>query len=174
MDLLKTFITFTAGVIVSLFVLDRIQHSRAVDKAKEDAFYQVRIRALDDFRESAVTYDLSAYSAFTDLYQWRGKAKTEAMLRYEQSAFPRLRLARETVALLFPDLAGDMMLYETKTKARHDLYDAIVDTRLDGRDDTALFPDAKRAAFDTLTVETSSLRSQIVQKIASRLFPLTQ
>jgi hypothetical protein len=67
MELFKTFVTFTAGALVSLLVIERIQHSRAVVKAKEDAFYKVRVRSLADFRESAVTYDRAGYSAFTDL-----------------------------------------------------------------------------------------------------------
>ena len=171
MDLLKSVIAFGVGALISLLVIEQIQYARAVAKAKEDAFYSVRLKALGDFRQSAVAYDLAAHSAYTDLYQWKDKIKTAAMLRYEQDAYPTWQLACETVLHLFPESKSPMAQYQEKNKQRHALYDRLVDQRLDGTDETPINPWVHRKNFDALTEEMATIRSQLIHAVQKQLFP---
>lgn len=171
MDLLKSVIAFTGGALISLFVIEQIRYHRLVAKAREDAFYAVRLKSLSDFRQSTVAYDLTAHTAYTDLYQWKDKIKTIAMLKYEQDAHPTWQLAYETVLHLFPESKSAMDRYREKNKQRHALYDRLVDQRLDGNDTTAIEPWRHRKEFDQLTEEMGAIRSQRVEVSQKQLFP---
>jgi hypothetical protein len=89
MDLLKSAITFTVAALVSLFVIDHIQEQRIQRKARADAAYTAKLKALEEFRLATVQYDIAADAAFASLFEWGTREKSAPMLRYEQDAFPK-------------------------------------------------------------------------------------
>src|SRR4051794_28865262 len=93
MDLAKSAITFTVGLIVTLTVVYGIQRKRDEQQKRRDALFALRLAAIDAFQKACVNYELAAVAAYTDLYQWTGKTKTENMQRYEGSAYGDFRSA---------------------------------------------------------------------------------
>lgn len=172
MDLAKNAVSFSVAAVLSLFVLDRVQEQRAQDKARADSFYSTRLKSLEDFRTATVAYDLAAHIAYTDLYEWKTRIKTPAMLRYEQEAYPRWFLSLETVQHLFPKQASDIQALTILAAQRHNLYDTLVDERLDSKEPTKpIDPWAKRVEFNQLGGASREARAKLIAKLQSSLFP---
>jgi hypothetical protein len=171
MELLKGAISFTVAAFVSITLIDNVQANRQIEKARADAYYSARLKALEDFRAASVTYDLAAHTAYTELYQWKSKEKTPAMLKYEQEAYPRWLLALETLENLYPNISADTKLLDAKAFARHKLYDTLVDTRLDGIMTTPIDPWAKRHDFNSISEVMRTKRAELISKLQKSLFP---
>ena len=141
MDLLKSAIAFTLAGVVSLFVVDKLQAERATEKARADAFYTTRLKALDDFRTASVKYDLAGHTAYTELYQWHGKEKVKAMLLYEQESYPTWKLSLETIAQLFPSQSKNVDAILYTNRKRDAIYRVWLNWRLDAKEvDVPLAP----------------------------------
>jgi len=69
MDLAKFVFTFGVTALVTLFGINRIQERRTRQQNRADALLRLQMDALHEFRRAAVTYEVAALSAFTDLYE---------------------------------------------------------------------------------------------------------
>ena len=172
MDLLKWIITFLLGALLSYFVVDKLQETRLRERAKTDALFRLRLDTTQQFQRALATYDVAALSAYTDLYQWRGKAKTSSMEWYERQAYSGWLVAVDDLAKRFPENESVnknlATLREANTK-RHRLYDDWVDVRLDGTDTTPIMPRDTRTAFNALSDQMARLRAQIISEIEGRI-----
>jgi hypothetical protein len=168
MDLLKWVITFLLGAVLSFFVVDRLQEKRLKERAKADAMFRLRLDALQQFQRALATYDVAALSAYTDLYQWRGKTKTSSMEWYERQAYSGWLVAVDDLDKRFPTCESIQQKLAALRKAnaeRHRLYDRWVDKRLDGSDTTPITPAETRGQFDTLSGQIAGLRADVIDKI---------
>ncbi|MGV7244385.1 hypothetical protein [Caballeronia sp. M23-90] len=180
MDLLKNAISFVAAAAITLFVINRVQDSHAFENAKATAYYSERVKALDEFESAALRYDLSAHTAFTDLFEWRSKQKTSAMLKYEQDDYPRWLLALETVQFLFVDCANAVQALEDAGTRRHKIYHDNVVAQVDrnGEIDEKWRSEQvnnlwkARKEFDNLTDDMGQKRKHLVAGIQTSLFPI--
>jgi hypothetical protein len=172
MDLLKSGITFTIAALVSLFLIDHIQEQRVANKAKADAAYSARLKALADVRLATVQYDAAADAAFADLFQWSQREKTSAMVRYEQEAYPQWLTALETAVSLFPQQSSEIGKLVRAAQKRHSIYDRLVDERLDSKEVTkSVNPWPVRSDFKVLTDQLVTLRADVVRKLQAAVFP---
>lgn len=172
MELLKSGITFTIAALISLFVIDYIQDQRVQKKAKADAAYSARLKALDDFRSATVNYDTAAEAAFAALFEWSGREKTAAMIRYEQDAYPKWLSAIETTSHMYPREASEIEKLVLMSTKRHGIYDGLVDQRLDSKDPSKpIDPWAVRTAFHSSSRDLTALRAQIIKSLQSDVFP---
>lgn len=172
MDLLKSGITFTIAALVSLFLIDHIQEQRVQNKAKADAAYASRLKALADIRLATVQYDAAADAAFADLFQWSERQKTPAMVRYEQEAYPQWQAAVETAAHLFPQQSAEISKLAGVARKRHSIYDRLVDERLDSKEAFKLVnPWPVRDEFKLLSDQLVTLRAELVTQLQAAVFP---
>lgn len=171
MDLLKSAISFTVAAVVSLFIIDTVQANRAQEKARAEAYYATRLKALEDFRASTVAYDLAAHTAYAELYQWKSKVKTPAMLRYEQEAYPSWWLSIENIQHLFPTHVADAQTLAAKGQERHSMYDRLVDKRLDTTGVAAIDPWSTRKEFNELSESMRKARTELIAKLQGSMFP---
>jgi hypothetical protein len=167
-DLLKSAITFTIGAVITLFVIDRIYESREKQRKVEDAIFQLRLGALQEFRRSTANYGVAAQSAYTDLYQWHGKEKTGSMKWYEGTAYGEYLAAVAELHNRFPNrenIVDALAALDIAHKKRHGLYDKWVDSRLDHSPEALIDPGSDRLEFDALHAETLQLRGQIIEAV---------
>ena len=168
MDLLKNGIAFTIGAFVTVFILNRLEDRRAANRFVSEAAFQMRVRALDDFRRFTLRYCRAAIAAYTDLYQWilvPDRTKTDTMRRYEEETFEDFTVAIEAVRERFAEVPRCTELLdqlEVANKERHRLYDVIVDAKLDGGTIPPSRPAADRAAFKKALDEVISIREQVL------------
>lgn len=171
MDLAKSAVSFTFAAFVSLFLIGRLQEARVLEKARGDAFYSARLEALEEFREASVGYDLAAHTAYTELYQWDRSPKSEAMLAYEQDAYPRWFISLETIQFLYPELTDKTESVRRLGQTRHKIYDHMIDAVLDNRSTAQeLQPEQERECFDALGQGSKHARSQLIASIQHSLF----
>lgn len=172
MDLLKSGITFTIAALVSLFLIDHIQEKRIQNKAKEDAAYATRLKALAEIRSATVQYDTAADAAFADLFQWSGRQKTSAMVRYEQEAYPQWLSAVETASHMFPWQCAEIEKIVSTALKRHAIYDRLVDQRLDSKEASkAIDPWPVRSDFKSMSAQLVILRAELIKQLQSAVFP---
>ena len=172
MDLLKSGITFTIAALVSLFLIDHIQERRVANKAKADAAYSARLKALADIRLATVRYDAAADAAFADLFQWSQREKTPAMVRYEQEAYPQWLAAVETAVHLFPQQSPEISKLVAAAQKRHSIYDWLVDERLDSKEVTkSVNPWPVRGDFKVMSEQLVTLRAEVVRQMQAAVFP---
>ena len=172
MDLLKWIITFLLGALLSYFVVDRLQETRLKERAKTDALFRLRLDAIQQFQRALATYDVAALSAYTDLYQWRGKTKTSSMEWYERQAYSGWLVALDDLAKRFPESVSvkkNLTALREANSKRHRLYDRWVDVRLDGSDTTPIAPAQTRADFNALSEEITSLRAEVISEIEASI-----
>jgi hypothetical protein len=171
MDVLKSGITFTIAALVSLFLIDHIQEQRIQNKAKADAAYATRLKALAELRLVTVQYDTAADAAFADLFEWSGRQKTSAMVRYEQEIYPQWLSATETASHMFPLQSAEIANLATTALKRHAIYDKLVDERLDSRDASeSIDPWPVREDFKSLSAQLVTLRSELIGNLQSAVF----
>jgi len=172
MDLLKSGITFTIAALASVFVIDHIQEQRIQNKAKADAAYTTRLKALADIRLATVQYDAAADAAFADLFQWSDRVKTPAMVRYEQEAYPKWMAAVETASHMFPQQSAEIGKLISTAQKRHAIYDKLVDERLDSKEATKMVdPWPVRGQFKLLSAQLMTSRTELVKQLQSAVFP---
>ena len=175
MDLLKWVITSVFAVLGSYFVMDRLQDTKQDARNRADAAFRLEIASLQDFQSALATYEVAAVTAYTDLYQWRGKDKTAGMEWYERQAYAGLLLALADADNRFKTVAGlpDLLTsLRADIDRRHRLYDRWVDLRLDNEASTPISPGTTRAEFDSLTSQISARRAEIVEAVESELLPV--
>lgn len=167
MDLLKAFVSFAVIAFITSLVLDRYSERQAKRRSQDDAAFRLRVDALREFRRATLVYDVAAHSAFADLFQWKGKQKTDTMLHYEQDAFAGWKSAIEEALLREKDdnqLRDALSGLTNAVQKRHLIYDGLVDTRLDGDETTPIDPDSKRSEFKRLSQEISARRAQALDR----------
>lgn len=167
MDIAKFAITFSATAAVTLFAINRVQEQRARRRNRAEALFQLQMDALREFRRAAVSYEVAALSAYTDVYQWKGGDKTSAMQRYENTAFGDLDAALDGLEIRFKDSSDTVDEIERLRevhKTRHDIYDVLVDMQLDTDEELSLWDsaDRKREEFNSLLDEAKKLRKRLI------------
>jgi hypothetical protein len=169
MDLLKSGIVFALGAFITALVLNRLEDRRAANRFVSEAAFQLRVRALDDFRRYTLRYLRAAIAAYTELYQWVlvvDRAKLATMHRYEQEAYEDFSVAMEEVRIRFaevPECVALIAALDASNKKRHRIYDLIVDAKLDGIEDFRSRPAADRTAFNSATYDVMDLRERVLQ-----------
>jgi hypothetical protein len=166
MDLLKSGITFTIGLIVTLTIVYSIQRRREAGQKRTDAFFALRLAAVDAFHKACSVYELASLAAYTDLYQWVGKVKTEAMQRYESSAYGEFASTLTSFRSRFssePRIAEMLDKLVAENRSRHLIYDSLVDDRLDNGPGTVIDPRSRRAEFDTHLATMRTLREDSIR-----------
>jgi hypothetical protein len=166
MDLAKSGITFVVGLVITLTIVHAIQSRRDARQKRVDAVFALRLATVDAFQRASVLYELASLAAYTDLYQWIGKSKTEAMSRYETTAYGELSAATSSFRIRFRDRQPILRMVEELEQlnvGRHKLYDDLVDRRLDNRPDTAIEPKATRPRFDELLTSIRAKREEILR-----------
>ena len=167
MDLLKSAISFSVAGAVTLFVIDAVQLHRTDAKARADAFYQARLKALDDFRSTAIGYDMNARIAFSDLRQVTPSAKTPAMATFENESLVKWAMSLETIAYLFPSLEGKAKALSHLGAQRYRIY-------ADERDTPSRNAQSSQTKFNDITDQIEKARSELVLQIHNSLFPSTR
>jgi hypothetical protein len=171
MDLVKSAITFSVAALISLFLIDFVQEQRIQKKARADAEYSARLKALDEFRSTSVHYDAAAHAAFADLFEWKVRLKTPAMVRYEQDAYPKWKASIETTSHMFPEHSADIRSLEKAALARHDIYNTLVDQRLDSREPLKeVNPWPVRGDFHSLSKQSAEARTLVIRALQSAVF----
>ena len=168
MDLLKWTVTFFVGALLSYCVVDRLEDQRLRERARADASFRLKLSSAQEFQRALVSYDVAAVSAYTDLYQWKGKLKTPAMVWYEREAYAGWIIALEDLEKRFASNTAIMQAVSdlrSANKKRHKIYDGLVDYRLDRSDTTPIDPERTRGDFDELSKTIAQLRGEIVEKI---------
>lgn len=177
MDLLKFALTFGLSALASVLFINRIEERRARRRSREEALFQIQMEALREFHRTATAYEVAAGSAYTDLYQWKGKEKTGAMQRYENESYGEYSAALDRLehqcekysraeGKIF-DLIGEL---RSRHAARHRIYDELVDYQLDSTSgDLDLWSEAheRRAEFDQELNEAKRFRQEIVSTVES-------
>lgn len=174
MDLAKFAITFGATAIVTLYGINRVQERRARRQNRAEALFQLQMDALREFRRAAVTYEVAALSAYTDVYQWKGGDKTPAMQKYENTAFGDLNSALDGLEIRFKD-GGNTVEKVKKLReiheTRHKIYDNLVDPQLDTDEEHDLWLSAneKRDEFDALLNEAKEIRKHLITAVEENI-----
>jgi hypothetical protein len=126
------------------------------------------LSSAQEFQKALASYDVAAVSAYTELYQWKGKLKTPAMEWYERQAYAGWIIAIEDIEKRFPsDKSIQKAISELRSanEERHIIYDRWVDRRLDNADNTPIDPKSTREKFNDLSKKVAQLRGEIVEKI---------
>ena len=168
MDLIKWTVTFFLGALLSYFIVDKLEDQRLQKRAKEDASFRLKLSSAQEFQRALASYDVAAVSAYTELYQWKGKLKTPAMEWYERQAYAGWIIAIEDIEKRFAsDKSIQQAISELRSanKERHIIYDHWVDHRLDNADNTPIDPKSTREKFNDLSKKIAQLRGEIVEKI---------
>jgi hypothetical protein len=166
MDLAKSGITFVVGLVITLTIVHAIQTRRDARQKRVDAIFALRLATVDAFQRASVLYEVASLAAYTDLYQWRGKGKTEAMARYEGSAYGELIAATSSFRVRFRDQPAILQMldeFEQFNRGRHKLFDNLVDRRLDHESDTVIEPQTTRPQFDSLLTSMRKRREDILR-----------
>ena len=179
MDLLKFALTFGLSALATVLIINRVEERRAKRRSRDDALFQLQMDALREFYRTAITYEVAAGSAYTDLYQWRSKEKTAAMQRYENEDYTQYSAALDRLEYLYDrylrrDGAALVLIEELRSRheERHLIYDALVDYQLDSEaGDLDLWSEAeeRREEFDYQLNEAKRLRQEIISVVEGKV-----
>lgn len=178
MDLLKFAVTFGASAVVTVLIINRIQEQRARERSRAEALFKFQMDALAEFRRAALIYEVSALSAYTDVYQWKGGDKTAAMQNYGVSAYGNYQVALDGLKHRFKDNSDALRfieeLKETHEK-RHKIYDELVDIQLDTGPGINMWSHAskERVRFNKLLKDAGRLRQEINSAVENEILATT-
>ena len=172
MDLVKFTVTFGLSALVTVLVINRVQERRARQRSRAEALFQLQMDALREFRRAAATYEVAALSAYTDIYQWKGREKTAAMQRYEGPAYGDFLAALDGIEHRFKNNTEAVKLItdlREKHKKRHKIYDRLIDVQLDTGPNLDMWnlANEKRKEFDELLSRATRLRQDIISAVES-------
>ncbi len=180
MDLLKFFITFAVGALVTVFVLDVIESKRTAQRVRCQTIIDSKISALDNFSKHSLVYSEAAYDAWTELYRWREREMTGAMRRYTEEAHENLTVSLEDVRHRFsdyPKVIDTVTKFEDATYKLWRVYDTFVDSRLDRLETEERVPqipraslESQRSEFDDRRKEALTIRAEIIQMLEKILY----
>lgn len=180
MDLVKFIITFGAGALVTVFVLDKIEHKRTAQRVRCQTIIDSKLSALNNFSRSSLGYNEAAYNAWTELYRWRDREMTGAMRRYTEDAHENLTVAVQDISHRFSDyqpVIDNLTAFNKATYKLWRVYDNFVDSRLDRLESEESVPqvprrdlEAKRDEFNNNREEVSEIRLRIIKQLEKILY----
>jgi len=180
MDLVKFCLTFGAGAVITVFVLNGIEAKQAAQRVRCQTIIDSKITTLSEFTKSSLIYNEAAYDAWTELYRWREREMTPAMRRYTEDSHENLTIALENVKHRFNEYESvieTLKEFENATYTLWKLYDGFVDLRLDKMETEEFVSQVprnqlqeQRDVFNKYREEVSRIRSILINKLEKILF----
>lgn len=172
MELLKNAIIGGTALTITLTFVNRIDARRVRENAQVNAYFDARIKALDNFVKAGAHYDHAAHTAYVEMHAWEPgvKEKRTKMIEFETVAFPEWSLSMEAISNLFADCAGSVAKLRSIAESRYRLYHrhVVADRSRFNAYDVGLWAD--RQEFEAHTTKIRSLRSEIVGQIQRYLY----
>ena len=180
MDLIKFFVTFGVGAMITVLFLNSIEAEQTAQRVRCQTIIDSKLSALNSFSKSSLVYNEAAYDAWTELYRWREREMTGAMRRYTEDAHELLTISVEEIRHRFSGyqtVIETVKDFEGATYRLWRVYDTFVDTRLDRLETEENVPqiprsglEAKRGEFDNTRKAVSQIRKKIIEQLEYILY----